>query len=116
LFEIMTREVGRIKQGDITAEDLEAAKQYWLGRHQRSAQTVAGTMAGYTGRYYFDEVVNDYEAIPERIRSVTTQKIKRASRRMFSDKIGGLGVLGGASRSRELADQLNDQVQTLWNS
>ncbi|MBX4197367.1 insulinase family protein [Candidatus Saccharibacteria bacterium] len=116
LFEIICREVGRVKQGDISAEDLEAAKQYWLGRHQRSAQTVAGTMAGYTGRYYFDEIVNDYEAIPERIRAVTTQKIKRASQRMFSDKIGGLGVLGGGSRSRELADQLNEQVQALWIS
>jgi predicted Zn-dependent peptidase len=116
LFEIITRELGRVVQGDITPEDLEAAKQYWLGRHQRSAQTVAGTMAGYTGRYYFDEVVNDYEAIPERIRSVTTGRIKEASQRMFSDKIGGLGVLGGGGRSRELADQLNEQVQPLWNS
>jgi hypothetical protein len=35
---------------------------------------------------------------------------------MFSDKIGGLGVLGGASRSRELADQLNEQVKVLWTS
>ncbi len=114
LFEIITRELGRVKQGDISPEDLEAAKQYWLGRHQRSAQTVAGTMAGYTGRYYFDDIVNDYEAIPERIRAVTAQRIKTASRRMFSDGIGGLGVLGGASRSRELADQLSKQVQDLW--
>ncbi len=116
LFEIMTREIGRVNQGDISAEDLEAAKQYWLGRHQRSAQTVAGTMAGYTGRYYFDEVVNDYEAIPERIKAVSIKRIQESSRRMFSDKIGGLGVLGGGSRSRELADQLNEHIQPLWTS
>lgn len=114
LFEIITRELGRVVQGDISSEDLEAAKQYWLGRHQRSAQTVAGTMAGYTGRYYFDEEVNDYEAIPERIRAVSIGTIQEAAQRMFSDGIGGLGVLGGASRSRELADQLNQQVQVLW--
>src|SRR5579862_8682148 len=46
LFEIICREINRVRAGDITKEDLEAAKQYWLGRHQRSAQTVAGTMAG----------------------------------------------------------------------
>ena len=57
----------------------------------------------------------DYEAIPERIRSVTTGRIKKASQRMFSDKIGGLGVLGGGGRSRELADLLCDQTQALWN-
>ncbi|HET6863673.1 MAG TPA: insulinase family protein [Candidatus Saccharimonadales bacterium] len=114
LFEIITRELSRVKTGDISPEDLEAAKQYWLGRHQRSAQTVAGTMAGYTGRYYFDDVVNDYEAIPERIKAVSASRIQKAARRMFSDGVGGLGVLGGASRSRELADQLNEQVQVLW--
>ncbi|MBX4190608.1 insulinase family protein [Candidatus Saccharibacteria bacterium] len=115
LFEIICREIRRVRAGDISAEDLESAKQYWLGRHQRSAQTVAGTMAGYTGRYYFDEVVNDYDAIPERIRAVSAERIKHASERMFSDKIGGLGVLGGASRSKELANQLCEQVQPLWN-
>ncbi len=116
LFDIIIREIGRVKQGDISPEDLEAAKQYWLGRHQRSAQTVAGTMAGYTGRYYFDGVVNDYEAIPQRIRAVSANRIQKASKRMFSDKIGGLGVLGGGSRSRELSDMLNEQIQPLWNS
>jgi predicted Zn-dependent peptidase len=116
LFEIICRELGRVRQGDISAEDLEAAKQYWLGRHQRSAQTVAGTMAGYTGRYYFDEVVNDYDAIPERIRAVTAEGICAAANRMFEDKIGGLGILGGASRSKELANELCQQVQILWNS
>lgn len=114
LFEIICRELTRVRAGDISREDLEAAKQYWLGRHQRSAQTVAGTMAGYTGRYYFDGVVNDYDAIPERIRAVTAERIMQASDRMFSDKIGGLGVLGGASRSKELANQLCQQVQQLW--
>jgi predicted Zn-dependent peptidase len=116
LFEIISREIGRVTAGDISPEDLESAKQYWLGRHQRSAQTVAGTMAGYTGRYYFDEVVNDYDAIPERIKAVSAKRIQSASQRMFSDKIGGLGVLGGASRSKELANQLCEQIQPLWNS
>lgn len=116
LFEIICRELLRVRSGDISADDLESAKQYWLGRHQRSAQTVAGTMAGYTGRYYFDGIVNDYEAIPERIRAVTIDEICRSSKRMFSDKIGGLGILGGGSRSRELADQLNEQIRPLWKN
>jgi len=116
LFEIICRELMRIRSGDISDEDLESAKQYWLGRHQRSAQTVAGTMAGYTGRYYFDSIVNDYEAIPERIKAVTIEEICRSSKRMFSDKIGGLGILGGGSRSRELTDQLNEQIRPLWKS
>ncbi|MEX1995151.1 MAG: insulinase family protein [Candidatus Saccharimonadales bacterium] len=114
LFEIMTRELQRVKSGEVTKEDLKAAKQYWLGRHQRGAQTVAGTMAGYTGRYYFDEIVNDYDAIPKRINEVSKDCIVEATNQMFSDKIGGLGILGGGSRSRELTEKLNEQVQPLW--
>jgi predicted Zn-dependent peptidase len=115
LFDIMVRELERVRKGDITEDDLEAAKQYWLGRHQRSAQTVAGTMAGYTGRYYFDGIVNDYEAIPERIKGVSRDRIMAASERMFTDKIGGLGVLGGGSRSKELTNKLNEMIQPLWS-
>lgn len=116
LFEIMVREINRVKRGDISEEDLEAAKHYWLGRHQRSAQTVSGTMAGYTGRYYFDGVVNDYNAIPERIRAVTCERIVQTASRMFSEGLGGLAILGGGGRSRELADKLNEMVRPLWNN
>lgn len=115
LFEIIVREIEKVREGQISKEDLEAAKQYWLGRHQRSAQTVAGTMAGYTGRYYFDGVINEYDAIPERIKSVSRETIVEATQSMFADHIGGLSVLGGGGRSRELADRLNQQVLPLWS-
>jgi predicted Zn-dependent peptidase len=114
LFEIIVRELMRVREGDISNEDLEAAKQYWLGRHQRSAQTVGGTMSGYTGRYYFDGIVNDYNSIPDRIKGVSKNTIVEATNRMFSDRIGGLSVLGGGGRSRELTEKLNEQIRPLW--
>jgi predicted Zn-dependent peptidase len=116
LFEIIVRELKKVQAGDITAKDLDAAKQYLLGRHQRSGQTVGGTMAGYSGRYFFDEVINNYHAIPERIRAVSRDRITKVTRRMFSDKIGGLGVLTTSPSRRELADELNHQLQPLWPS
>jgi len=116
LFEIIVRELQRVKAGDISDEDLDAAKQYWLGRHQRSAQTVSGTMAGYTGRYYFDDAVTDYMSIPERIKAVSCETIVETTNRMFADKVGGLSVLGGGSRSRELTEKLNEMIQPLWAS
>jgi predicted Zn-dependent peptidase len=115
LFEIIVRELNAIRAGDINQDDLDSAKMYWLGRHQRGAQTVAGTMAGYTGRYYFDEAINNYDAIPERIKAVSRDRIVEVSQQMFSGNIGGLAVLGGGGRSRELANQLNDLVQPLWS-
>ena len=114
LFEIIVREVQRVRAGDISAQDLEAAKQYLLGRYQRSGQTVGGIMAGYSGRYYFDEVIDDYDSIPERIRGVTKERIVTAANRMFSDRVGGLGMLGDAN-SRKLVDKLNDTLQPFWS-
>lgn len=115
LFEITIRELERVKAGDISKKDLDAAKQFLLGRHQRGGQTVGGTIAGYSGRYFFDEAINRYDAIPERIKAVTTERIKKVSRRMFSEKIGGLGVLSTNVKKRELADELNQQIQPLWS-
>ena len=116
LFEIIVRELKSVSAGEISDEDLDSAKMYWLGRHQRGAQTVGGTMAGYTGRYYFDEVVNDYEAIPDRIKAVSKESIVENVRAMFADNVGGLAVLGGGSRSKELANRLYEIVQPLWKT
>jgi len=113
LFDIIVRELLRVRAGDISAEDLDGSKQYLLGRHQRSAQTVGGTMAGYAGHYYFDGVIDDYHAVPQRIKAVTKERIVGAANRMFSDRIGGLGVLGGNS-ARQLVPRLDDIVRPLW--
>ena len=113
LFEIITGELKRVRAGDISNEDLEAAKQYLLGRHQRSAQTVAGTAAGYASRYYFDGVINDYDRIPKRIAAVTRRRAVDSAESLFTDRIKGLGFLGG-STSRKLTEPLQELVQPLW--
>jgi predicted Zn-dependent peptidase len=113
LFGIIVREVQRVRAGDISEEDLEATKQYLLGRYQRSGQTVGGIMSGYSGRYYFDEIIDDYEAIPARIRSITKKTIVEAAERMFTDNIGGIGLLGD-SKCRQLVEKLDQTVQPLW--
>jgi len=116
LFEIIIRELQRVKTGDVTPDDLNAAKQYLLGRHQRSGQTVGGTVSGYAGRYYFDDTINDYHAIPERINAVTALRIKEVSQRMFSDNISALGILSASKNRHTLADQLYELTRPLWNA
>jgi len=112
LFEIIVRELARVREGDIVEADIEAAKQYMLGRYQRSGQTVAGTAAGYTGRYYFEDVVDDYYAIPERIKAITKTRIIKTTDLMFKDKTWVFGVLGSAGK--EFVDELYEQLAPLW--
>ncbi len=114
LFEIMIQELNNVFDGKIAAEDIDAAKAYALGRFQRSAQTVGGTAAGYSSRYFFDEVVEDYYQVPRRIREITKTSIVEIARELFEDKIWGLGTLSNCDK--QIVNNLWDSVGPLWDS
>jgi predicted Zn-dependent peptidase len=112
LLDIMTQEILSLKNGKLAKADFESAKQYALGRYQRSAQTVGGTASGYAGRFFFDEVVEDYYKVPERIEAVTSEQLIEVTNALFEEKIGGFGVLG--SCGEEFTDNLYTQLRALW--
>jgi predicted Zn-dependent peptidase len=112
LFEIIIDELNNVFRGEIAAEDIEAAKAYALGRFQRSAQTVAGVAGGYSGRYYFEEAIDDYYQVPRRIKAITKTQIIDISRALFEDRIWGLGILSNCEKS--FAGDLYKQIAPLW--
>ena len=112
LFEIIIDELNNVFRGEIAAEDIEAAKAYALGRFQRSAQTVAGVAGGYSGRYFFDEVIDDYYQVPRRIKAITKSQIVETSKALFDDNIWGLGVLSNCEKP--FANELYKQIAGLW--
>ena len=113
LFNIMIEEINKIREGEIDESDIEAAKQYSLGRYQRSGQTVSGTAAGYTNRYFFEDIVDDYYALPERIKTVTKKRIIDTTEMMFSDDMWDMGMLGSAGRP--FVDESFEQLARLWS-
>jgi predicted Zn-dependent peptidase len=113
LFDIVLKEVEAVFNAEISQEDIASAKQYSLGRFQRSGQTVGGTASGYSNRYFFDEYINDYYKIPERIDAVTKEMIVAVSRDMFAENTWGLGCLG--SSGEEFITQLHTHIKPLWN-
>ncbi|HSW66613.1 MAG TPA: pitrilysin family protein [Bacillota bacterium] len=112
LFDIVIDELTNVFRGEIATEDIEAAKAYALGRFQRSAQTVAGVAGGYSGRYFFDEVVEDYYQVPRRIKAITKAQIVDTSRALFDDNIWGLGILSNCEKP--FASDLYTQIAPLW--
>jgi predicted Zn-dependent peptidase len=114
LMAIVVEEIEKVLSGDLIAAEIEATKQYALGRFQRSAQTVGGTASGYAGRYFFDGVIDDYYRIPERIEAVTEEKIVDIARKMFRDNLWGFGVLGNCGP--EFARELQNQLEPLWTA
>ncbi len=113
LMNIIFSELSKVMDGRINEQDIASTKQYSLGRFQRSAQTVGGTAAGYTGRYFFDGIIEDYYNIPARIEAINKQAIVDVARNMFKDNIWGFGVLGGCGKT--FSNQLRDQISPLWN-
>ncbi len=109
---IIISEISKVKRGDITEQDIEATKQYALGRYQRSDQTVDATLDGYSGKFFFDKIVNDSYSIPDRIKGVKKEEIIDVCNKMFSEDIWSLGVLGNCGK--DFVDQLYEQISVLW--
>lgn len=112
LFEIIVTELEKIFSGDLARQDIEAAQQYALGRFQRGAQTVSGTANGYSGRYFFDEIIDDYYQVPKRIKAVTKEAIIEVARELFKEQLWGFGSLGNCGE--EYASSLQEHIEGLW--
>jgi predicted Zn-dependent peptidase len=112
LFKIIDNELQAVFGGNIIDQDVVSAKQYALGRYQRSGQTVGGTVSGYSSRYFFDEMIEDYYKIPERIDAVSKERIIEVTRALFAEGISGMGALG--SCGKDFVHELHAQIIPLW--
>jgi len=112
LFDIIVEELSAIFDGKLSSADIEAAQAYALGRFQRSAQTVGGTANGYSDRYFFDEVIEDYYQIPKRIKDVTKEQILDIVRELFAENIWGIGALSRCDE--QVVHDLQERIAPLW--
>lgn len=112
LFDIIVRELKKVLGGTIDPSDIESAKSYAIGRYQMGAQTVAQISGFYTGRYFSDDVVKDYEKVPANIMAVDEQLIIDTAREFFASNVW---VLAGVSAGeKELILRLNEKLETLF--
>ena len=112
LLDIVIKELQDVFRGKLKEEDVVSAKQYSLGRYQRSGQTVKGVANGYSDRYFFDDEVDDYYKLPERIKAVTRNRIVAVMQELFDQKIWGLGILGNVDE--EFVAKLANRLKILW--
>lgn len=112
LFDIMVREVQQVLDGKITEQEMAAAKSYALGRYQMGAQTVAQISNFYTGRYFADGIVKDYDKIPDAIRKTTRECIINTANEFINSNTWVLA--GVSSGEKEEIVELNDKLATLF--
>lgn len=112
LFDIIVREVKSVLDGNITEADLDAAKSYAIGRYQMGAQTVAQISNFYTGRYFLDGEVKDYEQVPDDIRKTSKKCIIETANEFIS---GDTWILAGVSSGdKEELVELHDKLSKLF--
>jgi predicted Zn-dependent peptidase len=112
LFDIIVREVKCVMDGKITPAELDAAKSYALGRYQMGAQTVAQISSFYTGRYFADGILKDYEKVPVSIRKVTLDRMVNTSSEFIASNVWVMAGVSSGEKSDLIA--LNDKLASLF--
>ncbi len=113
LFDIIVREVKASLEGKITVAELEAVKQYFLGRFQMGAQTPGQIAAFYAGRYFNDGFIKDYNRVPDSINQISVDRLVEVAREMIGAKTWVFA--GVSSMEREQLDRLHEKLATIFN-
>jgi predicted Zn-dependent peptidase len=112
LFDIITREIRCVLDGKISQEEIEAAKSFALGRYQMGAQTVSQISSFYTGRYFADDFIKNYDIVPEMIKNVSLKRMLDTAREFIDADTWVLAAVSSGER-QELVE-LNDKLATLF--
>lgn len=112
LFDIIVREVKAVAEGKITEEEIDAAKSYALGRHQMGAQTVSQISNFYSGRYFGDGVVKDYEKVPDAIRKISRERMLVTANEFIESNTWVLA--GVSSGDKEEIVALHEKLATIF--
>jgi zinc protease len=112
LFDIITREIRCVLDGKISQEEIDAAKSFSMGRYQMGAQTVSQISSFYTGRYFADDFIKNYESVPEMIKKVSLDRMLETARSFIDENIWVLAAVSSGER-QELVE-LNDKLATLF--
>ncbi|MDB5160192.1 MAG: hypothetical protein JWO99_455 [Candidatus Saccharibacteria bacterium] len=114
LFDIIAKEIKGVLDGNLTEEEIDAAKSFGLGRYQMGAQTVSQISGFYTNRYFADDFIKDYEKVPDMIRKVTREKIMVTAKSFVEANTWVLAAVSNGDRDEIV--ELNDKLTGLFES
>ena len=94
--------------GDIKDSDFEAAKSYALGRYQMGAQTTSQIADFYAENYFTTGDINNYERIPDMIKSIKKDHLVNLAREFKNSGIEAMVAVGSCEKAliQELSSKL----------
>lgn len=111
MMELIVKEMQKVADGDITAQELDEAKQYALGSHQMRGQTVRAVNNWYAGYYFDTDKIDPMDQSPEDIKSVTRAAIKKMVKEFLATGEWGIGVIGKTTKKE--VDALDSIIATV---
>lgn len=112
LMDIIVKEMKNLLEGNITDDEIAAAKQYALGRHQMGAQTVGQINGWYANRFFFDDTFESYESRPRAINAISKETITRVAKEFVTQDCWMLGGIGSADT--DLLKRMYDKLVPLY--
>ncbi len=108
LFALIHREIGKVLNGEIADEDIEAAKSYATGRYQMGAQTVGQITDYYADDYFTNGTVESYDRTPYFIKNVDKTSIINLTREFIHHDTSALVAVSSVEKAliNDLAEQL----------
>ena len=104
LFDLITVELSKVINGDISEADINAAKTYALGRHQMLAQTADQISTYYMRDYITTGTYEPLTEAPKMIDAIDKSTIVILAREFMQSGISGLAAVSNMNKS--LLDEL----------
>ena len=109
LFDLISQELTKVLNGNVSDTDIEAAKSYALGRYQMGAQTVNQISDYYADSYFLTGEVEKYDHFPEIIKSIDKANMIELARELCGSGINALVAVSNAEKS--LINSLEEKLQ-----
>lgn len=109
LFDLIHKELNNVLNGDISDDDIAAAKSYAIGRYQMGAQTVSQISDYYADGYFTNGTIEKYDRMSNLVKKTKKSTMVDLAREFIGSGISALVAVSSVEKAAvvELADRLH---------
>ena len=99
LFDLISHELDSLAKGEISEQEIEAARAYNIGRYQIGAQTVSQLSDYYAEAYFVSGEVDNYDHANAIINAITKSDIVTLAKEFMSSNVSALVAVGSCEKA-----------------
>lgn len=99
LFKLIMHEFIAVAEGKFSQNELNLTKQFALGNYQKGYQTAGQILEAYYEKFIYEDEIEDYFKVPERIKALQRKDIVDAANKTLGANVPwGLGFYGATHK------------------